>query len=297
MANVDLRNKVVVITGAARGIGLAAARLAAQRGARVALADCDFELARAEAQAIDGARAFEVDVRNRQSFLEMLTLVEQWAGAIHALINNAGVMGLGSLTEVREKVVRDTLEVNLLGVAHGMQLALPQMQTRGSGHVINLASIAGKWGVPGENVYSATKFGIVGLSEVARAELHRTGVHVSVALMGPTRTEFASGMDIARAVSLIEPETVAAALVRGLERPRFEIWVPRHLGWVEAAVRALPRGIRESMQRAMGVGAVATRVDWEARRKYENRAFGRVPPSRRGGQSTLEGLDRVRQRD
>jgi short-subunit dehydrogenase len=267
---------VVVVTGAARGIGLATARLMGSRGARVAMGDIDGELARSAAREVEGAVALPVDVADRDSFADLLSAVEERLGPVDVLVNNAGVMALGSFLDIDEQVARHQIDVNLLGVIHGMQLALPGMLQRGRGHVLNVSSAAGKFGVPGENVYTATKHAIVGLTEAVRGELAASPLHFSVVLPGPVATELSAGMRAARGIRFVSADAVAVAIARTVERPRPEVWVPRALGWLEASGHLLPRALRDRARRAFGLGLVATRIDEAARSPYEDRAFGHL---------------------
>jgi NADP-dependent 3-hydroxy acid dehydrogenase YdfG len=277
----SLAGRVVVVTGGARGIGLATARLLAGERASVAIADIDPDAAAATARELGSARAYRLDVSDRAAFGETLASVEADMGPVDALVNNAAVMALGPFADLDEHIVTRHVEVNLLGVVNGMQLALPEMLRRRSGHLINVASAAGRWGVPGESIYGATKHAVVGLSEAVRGELRGLGVEISVVLFGPVRdTELASGMRSTRAIRTLAPETVAAAIVAALRQPRFEVWIPRRLGWLEASGHLLPRPLRERAQRAFGLAKIGTSIDGAARASYEGRTFGESPITR-----------------
>ncbi|CAA9499103.1 MAG: hypothetical protein AVDCRST_MAG45-1179, partial [uncultured Solirubrobacterales bacterium] len=156
---------MVAITGGARGLGLAMARAIAARGAHVAIGDLDAELAAAEAAKLPGgAVGLGLDVTDPRSFKDFLDGVEQRLGPVDALINNAGIMVVSPFLEEAESLTRRQMEINVHGVITGMRLAIPGMQRRRTGHVLNIASAAGKVGVAGEAVYVATKHAVVGLS-------------------------------------------------------------------------------------------------------------------------------------
>lgn len=269
-----MQDQVVLITGGARGVGLATGRALAARGARVALADLDGELARSEAAAIRGAAGYDVDVGDRASFAALLDDVERDLGPVGVLVNNAAVMHLGPFLDTPPAIVRQQIDTNLLGAVHGMQLAVPRMIERGRGHVVNVNSAAGKWGVPGENVYCAAKWAVVGLTELLREELRGTPVHLSLVFFGPAPTRLSAGMRPQRGIAFVANEAVADAIAGVLARPRFESWVPRSLGWSAAAGRVMPRPLREAMQRLAGLHRVATDVDRDRRAAYEQEAFG-----------------------
>lgn len=272
-ARPNLPDRVAVITGGARGIGLAIAEHLTSAGTRVAVADIDEQAADWAAKQLSDALPFRVDVADRASVSELHAEVEDRLGSPDFLINNAAVMALAPFLDADELVVRQTIETNFLGVVNCMQAFLPAMKARGSGHVVNVSSAAGKWGVPGENIYCATKHAVGGLSELVRRELIGTGVEISVAYFGPAKTQLAAGMQPTRGIRLLDPDRVARVIVAALAQPRAEIWIPRWLGWLEASGHLLPRWLRERAQDAFGLNTVATNVDFEERRRYEAAAF------------------------
>jgi len=275
-----LTGRVVAITGGARGLGLAMAQAVAARGARVAIGDLDAELAAAEVAKLPGDGAgLELDVTDPDSFKRFLDATEQRLGPLDVLVNNAGIMVVEPFLEEPESLTRRQIDINLHGVITGMRLAIPGMQHRRTGHVVNVASVAGKIGVAGEAVYVATKHAVVGLSEAVRDELRGTGVELSLVMPGLANTELASGMSAGRGVRLVEPAEVGTALVDALERPRFEVYVPASLGGLLRFNAALPRGARDAMSRFFQTDQVATKVDKNARAAYAARASSGMPPA------------------
>jgi NAD(P)-dependent dehydrogenase (short-subunit alcohol dehydrogenase family) len=270
-----IQDSVVIVTGAARGVGLATARRLSAEGARVAMADLDVDLAMRAAASIRGAQAFHVDVAQRESFASLLEEVSREFGLVDVLINNAAVLALGPFADAREEVIARQVEVNLIGVINGMQLALPGMLDRGCGHIINISSPVGKYATPGESVYAATKHGVVALSEVVRAELRRDPIDISMVFMGPVRdTDLAAGMRATRGIRLLDMEDVVDAIVNVVRHPRFDVWVPRYSRWLEVTQHLLPRMVREWTQRQFGLHAIATDINWSERAPYEERTFG-----------------------
>ncbi len=273
-----LTGRVVAITGGARGLGLAMAQAVAARGARVAIGDLDSELAAAEAAKLPGGAAgLELDVTDPDSFKRFLDTTENRLGPLDVLVNNAGIMVVSPFLEEPEALTRREIDINLHGVITGMRLAIPGMQRRRTGHVVNVASVAGKIAVAGEAVYVATKHAVVGLSEAVRAELRGTGVELSVMMPGLANTELASGMSAGRGVKLVEPGEVGTALVDALERPRLEIYVPSKLNGLLRFNAALPQGARDAMNRFFQTDQVATKVDKTARAAYAARASAGMP--------------------
>ena len=142
------------------------------------------------------------------------------------LINNAGVMPIGPFLEQSEQAIRSSIEVNLYGVIAGCQLALPDMVARRSGHIINIASLSGLIPVPGQVVYVGAKFGVVGLSAALADEMAPHGVEVSVVMPPFTNTELISGTKSSGAIKPVEPEDIAAAVIKTLEKPKTHVSVP-----------------------------------------------------------------------
>jgi NAD(P)-dependent dehydrogenase (short-subunit alcohol dehydrogenase family) len=275
-----LSGRVVVVTGGARGLGLAMAEAIAARGARVALGDLDEQLAQAEAQRLPGgAVGAKLDVTDPESFKRFLDEVERVLGPVDVLINNAGIMVVEPFLEEPEALTRRQMEINVHGVITGMRLAIPGMQRRRRGHVVNIASAAGKVGVAGEAVYVATKHAVVGLSEAVRYELRGTGIELSVVMPGLANTELASGMSAGRGVKLVEPQEVAMAVVDALERPRFQVFVPASLGPLFRLSGLMSQRMRDTMNRLFQTDQIATKVDKTARAAYAARASAGVPPA------------------
>jgi NADP-dependent 3-hydroxy acid dehydrogenase YdfG len=269
----SLQGKVVAITGGARGIGRATATALVRRGAKVAIGDLDRELAERTAAEIGaGTLALELDVTRRDSFEGFLDQVEERLGSLDVLVNNAGIMPLGSFVEEDDETAHRMVDINVHGVMYGMKLALPRMQRRGGGHLVNIASQAGKTGFPGGATYCGTKHFVVGVSEAVRAELRGTGIEVSCVMPAVVNTELGSGLPEVRGVKKIEPEDVADAIVAALERPRFDVYVPRESIVAHRLAALLPRRASDALGRAMRIDKVLAQPDRAVRAGYEQRA-------------------------
>lgn len=267
----SLIGKVVAITGGARGIGRATASALAAKGCRVAIGDLDLKIAEETAASLGGgAIAASLDVTDRASFESFLDETEREIGPIDILINNAGIMPVTPFIEESEESMRRQVDINVHGVLIGTQLAMARMRPRHTGHIVNIASSAGKVGVPGIATYSATKHAVVGLSEAIRQELRGSGVEVSVVMPVLVNTALTEGLSEKRGVKEVEPEDVATRIVEALETGRFDVFVPRELHATVTLGALLPRRAREAVGRFMGVDKVMSEA--EDRRAYEERA-------------------------
>ncbi len=273
----SLSGKVVAITGGARGIGKATATALVRKGCRVAIGDLDLALAEQTASGLGGGTiALSLDVTDRGSFAAFLDAAERELGPVDVLINNAGIMPVTPLVEEADDSIKRQLDINVYGVIVGTQLAIERLRPRAGGHIVNIASQAGKGGVPGIATYSATKHAVVGLSEAVRQELRGSGVEVSCVMPTVVNTELTAGVG-QRLVKPVEAEDVAGEIADALEAPRFDVWVPRANGALFKFVGLLPRGVREAIGRLMKIDKLMTEVDHGARRAYEERAAQSEP--------------------
>lgn len=267
--------KVVAVTGAARGIGLATARALVRRGAVVAVGDIDGALAEREAAAL-GGRAFgmALDVTDRASFTAFLDEVENRHEQLDVLVNNAGIMPLGRLASESDEVTRRILDINVHGVLLGSKLAAERMSPRGGGHIVNIASGVGRIAQPGAVTYSASKYAVVGATEALRAELAPAGIEVSCILPMVVNTQLGAGVPEIRGQRTLEPDQVAEAVLRCIRKPRFETWVPTSGHVFYKVMTALPRSWAEALVRGSGSADLLASADMSARNDYELRARG-----------------------
>ncbi|MGC4191055.1 MAG: SDR family NAD(P)-dependent oxidoreductase [Thermomicrobiales bacterium] len=187
----DLRNRVALVTGAARGIGRAiAARLAAD-GARVVIADIDEAQANATAAEIgDAAIGVRLDVTSKESWTAALATVDQHWEPLSILVNCAGIAGRAApMWEYRVEEWRQVIDIDLNGVFLGCHSVVPGMIERGYGRIVNIASIAGKEGNPNAGAYSAAKAGVIGLTKSLAKELATKGIIVNAVTPAVIATE------------------------------------------------------------------------------------------------------------
>jgi 3alpha(or 20beta)-hydroxysteroid dehydrogenase len=225
----ELEGRVVFVTGAARGIGAACARRCAAAGAKVVVADRREDDVKAVADALNAewsgaARAVVLDVSDAAGWAQAMTDTEAAFGRVDALVNNAGVIRVVRLEEADEAAFRKLIDVNLVGTFLGLRAAIEPMKRAGGGSIINFSSVQGLEGRAGFGLYSATKFGIRGLTRTAALELGAYGIRVNNVIPGPTRTKMTeragwSEADYERAYAttpigrMAQPEEIAEAAV------------------------------------------------------------------------------------
>jgi NAD(P)-dependent dehydrogenase (short-subunit alcohol dehydrogenase family) len=188
----ELRDKVVLITGGSRGLGLVLARELAQAGARLALCARDgAELRRAlDDPELRTARRIAVpcDVGDRAEVEAAVATIESRLGPVDVLVNVAGVIGVGPDEVMEEEDYRQAMDVMFWGVLHAMRAVAPSMKRRRSGSIVNITSIGGEVPVPHLAPYTSAKFAAVGLSETLTAELAPHGIRVTTVVPGLMRT-------------------------------------------------------------------------------------------------------------
>lgn len=275
-----LTGRTVAITGGARGIGRATAQALAREGMRVAIGDLDLAAARQAAAEIGPtAVALPLDVTDRAAFATFLDGVEEQLGPLDVMVNNAGIMQVGRFIDEDDLAARRMVDINLHGVILGTKLAMARMVPRGSGHIVNISSQAGKFGAPGGATYSATKHAVIGLTEAVRGELRlmRSDVDVSYVMPFVVSTELGSGLGSARGMRSLQPADVAEAIVEALRYGIIDVWVPKSAKPTQLIGSVLPRRVSEMLARAMRADRVLAGADGAARREYELRAASSHP--------------------
>lgn len=272
----NIRGRTIAITGAARGIGYATATLLLNHGARVVIGDRDVALQESAVAALTKlgpVSGYPLDVTDRESFATFLDKARtDGNGHIDVLINNAGVMPIGPFLEQSDQAIRSSIEVNLYGVLIGCQLALPDMIARRRGHIINIASLSGLIPVPGQVVYAGAKFGVVGLTAALADEVAPYGVEVSVVMPPFTKTELISGTKTGGAIRPVEPEEIAAAIVKTLNKPKTHVSIPAPIRFTAQASQMLGPRARRWLNKRLGLDRVFLDFDRTARDDYEKRA-------------------------
>jgi short-subunit dehydrogenase len=252
----DIKGKVVIVTGASSGIGEATARQFAGEGAKVVLAARRVDRLQALAQEIaalgTGAEAFVVqaDLSKLEDIQSLIKQTLDKYGRIDVLVNNAGFGRLDWLEKLDPtKDIQSQFDVNVLGVIQTTRQAMPVMMKQRSGHIINMCSMAGLVATPTYTIYAACKHAVHGFSEALRREVKPWGIDVSMIYPGGVTTEFGQHAGIQRKTKATTPKSlllsaddVGHAVVQLVRNPRamwilpwawtFTVWMNRNLNWL-----------------------------------------------------------------
>ena len=258
----QLKGAVAVVTGASSGIGEAVAVRLAQRGAKVVLAarrkDRLDELADRIERAGGRALAIRCDVTDREQLASLPTVVQEAFGPCDVLVNNAGVPGGGTFANLTYQQIEDIVQVNVLGVMYGTRAFLPGMLKRHHGHIVNVASLAGRFATPGAAVYGASKHAVVAFSESLFYEVEDQGVLVTAVNPGFVKTESFPmvGMDPHLILTLDKVAGAVVRVVRDDIAP--ELSVPRYIGPLQAFRVLTPPLYRWGVRKGRDMGLKGT---------------------------------------
>jgi len=272
----QFRDKVVIVTGAASGIGRALSQELARRGASVILADINpspvEEAVGTITKADHKAETFVLDVSDYDAVEKMVADTIARYGRLDYLFNNAGIAVGGEVRDCSIDDFRNVINVNLFGVVNGVAAAYPMMVKQGHGHIINTASIDGLIPFPGMVSYVASKYGVVGLSNALRIEGADLGVKVSVVCPGYIKTpifQTSKIIKIDREKMLkslperfgITPEACAQIILRGVQQNKAIIVVTGFAKVLWALQRISPAVIRWIMRRDLRKSRKEMRIE------------------------------------
>jgi len=231
---VDFKNKIVLITGASSGIGKQAAIEFAKKGANIILVarrKDKLELVAKELEKFHATTLVcQCDVSNKDQVKEMSKTVLEKFNSIDILINNAGFAIYGSVSDLSIDEIESQMETNYFGMIYCIKNFLPSMLEKKSGHIVNVASVAASFGLPGIASYCASKFAMLGFSEGLKHELNNTGVGITVVSPIMVRTNFFDHSSFENmpkySPTSLSSKTVANAILKAANSPRLEIIVP-----------------------------------------------------------------------
>lgn len=253
MPELDLRGKVIIITGASSGIGRAAALALGREKTRLVLVARRRELLDRLAAEIGSnggsAEPLALDLAQRENVERMMRAAHERFGRIDVLINNAGFGYYGTVEKTPQSIVREIFDLNFEAPLLAVQLAIPIMRAQGGGHIINISSVAGKRGLPLSGIYCATKFALHGLSEALRLEVRNDNIQVTIINPAATHSEFGRHIrqgDVManfKPIGYVQPaEEVAQSIVACLKAPKVEVYPYRKsrlVAWVNAVAPSL----------------------------------------------------------
>jgi short-subunit dehydrogenase len=265
--------KTAIVTGATGGVGSALAKkLAEDERMNVAMADLDQERLDQVAAGINGETLPKaLDVSDRNAYTAYIDEVEEKYGPLDYLCNVAAIMPINDFDAEDDALTHKIIAVNLEAVVHSTKEAARRMKSRGSGHIINVASGAGWLAGGGVATYVGTKFGVVGYSESVDLELKGSGVHISVVAPAVIKSEMSAGLKDVRGVRAVEPWEVADAIIGVMRKPKFATFVPRAIGAMSLGFSAVPYRLRHFLMSLSKTDKLLLDADRSARKQYEER--------------------------
>lgn len=226
--------KTVLITGASSGIGRVTSERLAGLGYKV------FGTSRRVDQKVPGVTMLVMDVQDETSVNAAIVKVMEQTGRLDALINNAGILLVNTVEETTLEQTRALLETNFIGAIRMVQAVLPIMRKQRSGRILNVASLGGRIGVPGEAIYSASKFALVGFSEALRHEIAPFGIHVSSVEPGFFKTNIDQAA-IPALTSISDYQPIRSALEAAIKRSFEKAGDAKHVAELIATILKAPK--------------------------------------------------------
>lgn len=257
----EIANRHVLVTGASRGIGAAIAREFAKNGAKVTVVARQSTALEAVATEI-GGRALVADLFDGEQVRSLIARAEEVGGPVDVLVNNAGIDITKSILDTTESEMNDVLNINLQAPLQLTRLVLPGMVARGTGHVVNISSMAANGGFAGMSVYSASKAGLSHFTRIVRQDLKGTGVLLTNLEVGPVPTDLFANLSYPPAVRSfarfrriqlmpnVAAETVGTSTVRAVQRGTRAVWLPRR-ALLFGALTGAPQRIAEQFLRGI----------------------------------------------
>jgi NADP-dependent 3-hydroxy acid dehydrogenase YdfG len=254
------------------GIGRAIAVQLSNDGYAVAVGDVDIALAKSVAAELGTPSVgLYLDVVDRPAFESFVNEVERTLGPVSVLVNNAGIMPIGPFTDLDDTTLDAALDVNVRGPINGIRVVLPRLLDQGGGHIVNIASLAGKMPPPGGAVYAATKHAVVGLGDSLRQEYVDQNISVTTVLPTFTNTELVEGTQGLRGIRTVEPQDVARAVSKALRTKRENVYVPGYLRLAVLSHATLPPAVLRFLTRVTKADRAFVDIDHAKRQRYDAR--------------------------
>ncbi|MGG1635409.1 oxidoreductase [Paenibacillus sp. FSL A5-0031] len=245
-----LRGKVIFISGASSGIGALMAKMLAERGAIPVLTGRNISKLKEISAAIKGKSSFyQMDVTDNEQVKRTVEAVIAEYGKIDVLLNNAGYGKFENFMSMNVESFEQMMDTNYLGIVRCTKAVVPHMVKQGSGHIVNIASLAGKIGTAKSTSYTATKHAVLGFTNALRMELREQGIQVSAVNPGPIDTPFFSLADPSGSYVknvnwfMMKPEYVVKKIIRLIERRKAELDLPKTAAFGIKLYQLLPRTI------------------------------------------------------
>jgi NAD(P)-dependent dehydrogenase (short-subunit alcohol dehydrogenase family) len=256
------KTKIILITGAASGIGAATARAAVAAGHRVIVADIDMAGAEAVAKSLgDAAHAARLDIRSEADWAAVLDDVVSWHGRLDVLVNNAAIVHTGYVRDVSLERHAQTMSTNFMGAVTGMLAVLPRFKAQGFGHIVNVSSMTAFIPFPGLATYAAAKHALRAFHHALALE--ERGGPVAFTIIYPTATETPmldkeaedDALALAFAGNPMTADAVGTAIVEAIRKQSVEVYLPPERGKVVRRLGTSPRALIAMVERNGAVGA------------------------------------------
>jgi short-subunit dehydrogenase len=267
----NLRDKVVVVTGAGSGIGRALSLALSKEKAVLALADIDPDGLQATQREIGAStgresRIYRVDVAKREQIAEFADKVIRDFGKVDLVINNAGVSSSGRVQDLAYDTLEWTININLWGVIHGTKAFLPHLMERPEAGIVNVSSVYGLLGIPGQAAYCTSKFAVRGFTESLRQELSNTNIFVTLVFPGGVKTNIAQnsrtdypidgetyrkGLRQFETLLKTSPEEAAQAIINGIKHKSSRVLIGKDARQIDFLARFNPNSYDKAIAKAM----------------------------------------------
>ena len=227
----NFKNKTVVVTGAAMGIGKGLSKLLLKEGCKLALVDINkkmLEETTSELSKLGECRSYICDITDRAKVYETAKAIKKELGTVSLLINNAGIVYTEEFLDLDDNAIEKVINVNLISQFWTCKAFLPDMVKQDEGHIVNIASAAGILAIPNLSVYNASKFGVVGLSNALRQEMKKNKYNVKITYICPNtiNTGMFEGSKMVTGTSMLNPDNVCKKILKGIKKESPVVAIP-----------------------------------------------------------------------